>query len=307
MKKSVVVTGATSFIGAPLTSKLSRLGYYVYAIIRPNSKNISNIEKNKNIHIIECDMSNIEKIKELIKENCLAFFHIAWNGTRVPERDDCLIQNQNYLDCVKAYKVALALNCSSFISTGSQAEYGKCVNDIYENYPANPVTEYGKAKLKSFLEISEMSKTDNIKVGWIRIFSAYGPNDYKNSLISYCIDKMIKNEDVALTKAIQNWNYVYLSDVINILVLLMENENYKCEAFNVCSSDSRPLKDYIIELKNILHSDSRLLFGAKAYSSAEGMVSFIPKNDKLKQVLGYNSFVSFEDGVKEILKKENII
>ena len=37
--KTAIVTGATGFIGYHLTKKLSALGIFAYAIIRPNSKN----------------------------------------------------------------------------------------------------------------------------------------------------------------------------------------------------------------------------------------------------------------------------
>ena len=131
--KKVVVTGATSFIGAPLVKKLSDNNYYVYAIIRPNSSNIKNIELNNNVKIVECDLNDIYKLDTLIKDECDAFFHIAWNGTRVPERDNKDIQEKNYKNSINAYEVAKKLGCNTFISTGSQAEYGKCEGLIDEN------------------------------------------------------------------------------------------------------------------------------------------------------------------------------
>lgn len=298
--KKIVVTGATSFIGAPLVEILSKK-YFVYAVIRPASKNIVNIIQNSNIKIIECDISNLSFLDKLILEKCDCFYHIAWNGTRVPERNDYLIQNQNYIDCIKAYETAKKLGCECFISTGSQAEYGNCVGIINDDYPTNPISEYGIAKLKSFKEIKNRAKDDNIKFGWIRIFSAYGPGDYNGSLISYCIDKMKKNEDVVLTSCKQNWNYIFVEDVINILVLLFEIDSYSIESFNVCSDDSRILRDYVIEIKKIINSSSQLLFGNKEYDVKEGVVSFSPQNGKIKKILNYNKFISFKEGIEKIL------
>ena len=299
---NIIVTGATSFIGAPLVKKLINMGNRVYAVVRPNSKKLNALIQSENLVIVECDLINILQLDEMISEKCDTFFHIAWNGTRVPERDDFELQNKNYENCLEAYDVSKKIGCKTFISTGSQAEYGSCVGDIDETYPTNPVTEYGKAKLKAYETIKSMASLDGMKFGWIRIFSSYGPSDYSNSLISMCIKKMLKNEDIELTSGEQNWNYVYVEDVVNILIELMINDNYSNDVFNVCSNDTRPLKEYVIELKNILASDSKLLFGKKQYNKSEGIVSFSPINEKTKRILGYDEYSSFKDGIFKIIK-----
>ena len=300
--KRVIVTGATSFIGSPLVEKLSNSGFYVYAVVRPKSKNINNIKLNSNVEIVECDLNDISKLDTLINEKCDACFHIAWNGTRYPERDDKDIQFKNYCNSIDAYESSKRLGCTAFISTGSQAEYGHCEGIVDDNYPTNPVTEYGKAKLLAHDEIQKRCLKDNIKFGWIRIFSCYGYNDYDNSLVSMCIRKMKTNEDIILTKGIQLWNYVFIDDVINILLELLLNNNYQSETFNVCSNDTRPLKEYVYELKSILASNSNLLFGAKDYNESEGVVSFKPLNQNVSNILHYDNYVSFKEGIDIILK-----
>lgn len=298
----IIVTGATSFIGAPLVKKLVENGHVVYAVIRPKSKNINTIIKDDRVRIVECDMNDYDMLPNLIDSTCDAFYHIAWDGTRVPERDDYDIQTKNYINSIKAFNSSLKLGCSQFYSVGSQAEYGTCVGKIDEDYPTLPKTEYGKAKLRTCTELSKMALASNIKFGWIRLFSAYGMNDYDNSLISFCLKKMINNEDVELTAGIQNWNYVFIDDVINVLYQLFVCETFKNEVFNVCSNDNRILKEYVIEIKDILNSSSKLLFGAKKYNDSEGIVSFIPSNKKVKEFLHYDEYVSFSDGIYKIIK-----
>lgn len=303
--KRVIVTGATSFIGAPLVNALLADGNFVYAVIRPNSKKIDKIPVSNNVKIIECDLDNINNLDSIICKDCDVFYHIAWDGTRSPERDDCELQFKNYKACLKAYDIAKKLKCNTFISVGSQAEYGKCTGNIDEKYEANPITEYGKAKLLSFQTIQKLAPNDGIKFGWIRLFSAYGPNDYQNSLISTCLEKMKKNESIELTSGTQFWNYVFIDDVVNILILLMKSNNYKSDVFNVCSNDNRRLKSYVMELKEILSSSSELLFGIKGYNSKEQVVSFQPLNRKVEEVLKYNKYVTFRDGITKILSDKN--
>ena len=300
--KKVVVTGATSFLGSKLVEKLVNQNCFVYAVVRPNTNNINNIRLSSNVKTIQCDLDRIEDLTLLIDGNCDCFYHIAWNGTRVPFRDDKELQNKNYLSALKSYNVAKKLGCKTYISTGSQAEYGKCEGVITEDYNECPITEYGKAKLRSMKEIKQKAIKDDIKFGWIRIFSAYGPNDYDQTLISSCIEKMRKDESIQLTTCNQNWNYIYVDDVINILYELMICDRYKSEVFNVCSDDTRQLKEYVLEMKKIIKSSSDLQFGARDYNKSEGIISFSPSNKKVKEILGYTSFKSFEYGIKKMLE-----
>ena len=300
--RKAVVTGATSFIGAPLVKKLIDEGFFVYAVVRPHSTKLGNLELKSNLKVVECDLKDVSHLPLLIRDKCFAFYHIAWNGTRVPERDDPLIQNDNYLRCIEAYEAAKKLGCSYFISTGSQAEYGRCDGVVGEDFPTNPTTEYGRAKLKSFIELKRRNERDQIRLGWVRIFSAYGPGDYEKTLIMYAISRMLKDEDVEMTLGLQNWNYIYIGDVVNILFLLSTVDNYKAESYNVCSDDNRMLRDYMVELKDTLKSKSRLLFGTKKYNESEGIISFKPLNTNVKKLLGYNAFTPFKEGVLSVWK-----
>ena len=54
---NIVVTGATSFIGAPMVDKLIGMGHDVYAVVRPASKNIARLDTGRErLHVIEMNL-----------------------------------------------------------------------------------------------------------------------------------------------------------------------------------------------------------------------------------------------------------
>ncbi len=299
--KKIVVTGATSFIGVHIIKEYLNNNCKVIAVVRPNSKNLNRLPKNNNIEIIETDMEKIEYIIDKV-ENKKAdiFYHLAWEGARVPYRDDAVLQNNNYECAIKAMKVAKQLRCSVFIGSGSQAEYGKCIGKIDENYPTNATTEYGKAKLKAYETLKVMAKENNMKFIWTRIFSVYGIYDYKGTLVMSALDKMKRNESIQLTECIQNWDFIYVEDAAKIMYLLANTSCYD-GVYNIASGESRQLKDFVIDMKEICNSKSELQFGVVPYNS-EGVVSFEPVINKLNQNLGYSCKISFNEGIKKILK-----
>ena len=142
----IVVTGASSYIAKELVRRLLDNGDKVYAVVR-NPKKMADLRSYENLKTVECDMDMYSVLPSMIGEKCDVFFHFAWAGTSKSERMDRFIQENNIKNSLVAICVARELNCSCFIGAGSQAEYGICSGEVTEDYPENPVTEYGKAKL----------------------------------------------------------------------------------------------------------------------------------------------------------------
>lgn len=298
--KNVIVTGATSFIGVHLIKEYLKNNCKVIAVVRPNSKNLSRLPKSEFLKVVELPMEKIQDIlKNVENEQVDVFYHLAWEGARVPHRDDAVLQHNNYNCAVKAMNVAKELGCRVFIGSGSQAEYGKCVGKIDENYETKPTTEYGKAKLKAYKTLKLMAEENNMKFIWTRIFSVYGIYDYSGTLVMSALDKMKKNENMPLTECIQNWDFIHVEDAAKIMYLL-GNTSCMEGVYNIASGESKQLKEFVIDMKRICNSKSELQFGVVPYNN-EGVVSFEPVIEKLKQNLGYTCEISFEEGIKKIL------
>ncbi|MFT5874311.1 MAG: UDP-glucose 4-epimerase [Clostridium sp.] len=299
--KNILVTGATSFIGVHIIKEYLKNNCKVIAVVRPNSRNLNRLPKNKLLKIIEVSMVKIQDIVAITEyEKIDIFYHLAWEGARVPYRDDVAIQDQNCKWAVNAMTVAKQLGCTMFIGAGSQAEYGKCRGEIHENYPTKPITGYGKAKLRAYETLNIMARENNITFIWTRIFSVYGVYDYQGALVMSALDKMKRNESIPLTECVQNWDFIYVEDVARAMYLL-GNTSCMDGIYNIASGRSRQLKDFVIDMKEICKSTSELQFGAVPYNS-EGIISFEPIVDKLKQNLGWSCEVKFEDGIKKILE-----
>lgn len=299
--KNVIITGATSFIGVHLIKEYLKNNCKVIAVVRPNSKNLSRLPESDLLKVVELPMEKIEDIlRNVANEQTDIFYHLAWEGVRAPYRDDAILQNNNYDCAVKAMNVAKELGCRVFIGSGSQAEYGKCVGKIDENYKTKPITEYGKAKLKAYETLKLMAEENNMKFIWTRIFSVYGTYDYSGTLVMSALDKMKKNENIPLTECIQNWDFIYVEDAAKIMYLL-GNASCMEGVYNIASGESKQLKEFVMDMKRICNSKSELQFGAVSYSS-EGVVSFEPAIEKLKQNLGYTCEISFEEGIRKILE-----
>ena len=299
--KSILVTGATSFIGINLIKEILK-EYKVIAVVRPNSEKITLLPASDNLSIFELEMKDYYRLPSLIKKPIYAIVHLSWAGTRGIDRNNIELQEQNFKYSISALHSAAKLKAKVFMSAGSQAEYGLQNEIISENTVPKPVTAYGKSKLKFYEYGIEFCKNNNIKFVEPRFFSLYGVGDYEGTLIMSMLAKMVKNEPCNLTDCTQKWNFLNIKDAVAGMKLLLECEQVKSGAYNFASNDTRELKSFLFEMKNITNSKSKLNFGAISHNDS-GKYGINPDITKLLNT-GWQAKVSFEDGIMEIIKSK---
>lgn len=289
--EKILVTGATSFIGRYLIEKLKKHSdIELHALVRPNSPNFQYFKDNDIVKVVPVDIANTNMLCQYI-ENIDVCYHLAWNGTRGEYRYDDELQESNYMNSIELYQNVKSIGCKVFIGIGSQAEYGLCNEPITEYTPTVPNTAYGKWKLATGQKLVDLGNRDGIRVVWGRVFSIYGKGDYENTLIMSAIRKMRSNEPIDMTEGTQYWNYLYVEDLARILVALKNNDKAS-GIYNLASDDTRMLKDYILDLKRVMNSESKINFGAVPYRT-EGKVNIMPSIEKLKCCMPDIKFTKF--------------
>lgn len=296
--KTILVTGATSFIGINLIKEILK-EYKVIAIVRSNSEKISLLPESKNLLVLGLEMKNYYRLPSLIKEPIHAIVYLSWGGTRGIDRNNIELQEQNFKYSISALHSAAKLKAKVFMSAGSQAEYGLQNEIISENTVPKPVTAYGKSKLKFYEYGMEFCKNNNIKFVEPRFFSLYGTGDYEGTLIMSMLDKMLKNEPCDLTDCTQKWNFLNIKDAVAGMKILLENEQVESGAYNFASNDTRKLKNFLLEMKDIADSKSKLNFGVISHNDS-GKYGINPDITKLLNT-GWQPKVSFEDGIRNLL------
>lgn len=296
---SVIVTGATSFIGTHLVERLIKDNCEVYAIVRPNSSKLSRLPKNDKVHVVALDMNHYSELSSYIGK-ADAFYHLAWNGVRATYRDDEEIQKNNYQCSLEAMNQAIMLGCTFFLGSGSQAEYGSMPEYVNEEFDCQPTTEYGKYKLKTCKTLMKSAEEAQMKFIWTRIFSIYGKYDYPKTLIMSCMDRMKNNQPIEMTAGIQLWDYLYVKDAVKAMTRFTSS-GCKSGIYNLASGEIKPLKDYVQEIKEVLRSSSELRFGAIPYGK-DGPVNLRPDISRAISAGVIKNITPFKKGITEMLQ-----
>ena len=287
--KTAVLTGTTGFIGFALLNELIKNDVHVYVLCRPNSRRRSRLDGLTGITIIETDLEYADKINDIQK--CDAFFHLAWEG----ERNNFERQYKNINITLSCLKLAVNLKCRNFICTGSQAEYGDKAELITENTALMPTTAYGACKVAAYYLIADLARRLNIEHIWARIFSAYGPNDNPQTLISGLIKSLKENGHAALTTNGNHiWNYLYEEDAARALFMLGKSRPTS-GVYNLAGRECKPLKYFVEEAKQIIAPNANVLYG-----NEQSTINLNVSTEKLLLAIGEFEKTAFSDGIRKI-------
>lgn len=313
----VVVTGATSFLGAALVRWLLAGGNRVFAVIRPGSVNRGALPKEENgLRVVEMDLQELDKIGQVIEGKCDAFVHLGWGGSGSGSRTQEELQQRNVEAAVKALEGARELGCRRFIFSGSQAEYGMCRELMKEEQECRPRSAYGQAKAEVYRRLREKCREwkscgiADMEYIHVRIFSVYGPGDHPWTLVQSCLEAFRHGGHMDLSPCTQLWNFLYLDDLVEGIVKLLDYSGKLAEdgLYNLAgpSSQTRPLREYVEWMHELCGGNGTYTYGKKQ-PNAEGLINLIPDISRMENNLNWHPKVTFEEGIKKILNTENEI
>lgn len=297
--KRVVITGPTGAIGVALINELIHRNIEIYAVCRPESKRIINIPQDSHVKIVNCDLNQLEKLSEKIKENCDVFYHFGWDGTFGDSRNNIHGQLKNIQYTLDAVGTANKLGCRKFIGAGSQAEYGRVEGRIKPSTPTFPENGYGIAKLCAGQMSRILCEQKQMEHIWTRILSIYGPFDGKNTMIMSVIGKLLNGEKPELTRGEQQWDYLYAKDAGYAMYLLGE-KGISGKTYCIGSGKTLPLAQYVRQLRDHISTELPLGFGEIEYAPKQVM-NLCADISELTADTGFKPRYSFEEGIKETI------
>lgn len=311
--KKAVITGATSMIGVAVIRECIKYNIEVLAIVQRGSKKIGRIPDSPLIKICECNLEELHRLfgeqgagevaEEVAGENAAGegydvFYHLAWGFTGKQTRDNPVLQAQNIQYTMDAVELARRLGCQKFIGAGSQAEYGIVHEVIDSRTKAAPVSAYGISKHAAGLLTAKLCAQYQMTHIWGRIFSVYGCNDSEETMLSYAVNRFLRQEKAQFSAATQYWDYLFEEDAGKILYLLGERAQ-RSGCYRIASGQSRPLKEFILELRDLFPGNPECAFDKD--TDTGHLVSLQVDIEDLVREIGFCPEVTFGDGIKRVI------
>ena len=283
--KSVLVTGATGFIGRHCLPFLLQENFEVHAVFsRTKPLDLYGIYWHQ-ANLLESGQP--EKIIERISPTHL--LHLAWIAT-----PGVYASSLSNLDWVRSSLELL----QAFAATGGQRvvmagtcfeydwEYGYCRE---HNTVLKPSTMYGTCKHAVQLLLQQYTDNTGLSSAWGRIFFLYGPYEHPDRLVSSVIRSLLKDEEALCTSGTQIRDFLHVEDVGKAFVALLSSDING--PVNIASGNPVAIKDLISCIAKKLNKQDLVKLGAlvSRYNEPHLLIADVSRlHDELKFYPIYN-------------------
>ena len=298
MTPSIVITGASGFIGSALVKKLIQDGYTPIILNRSSSdvhrlKNIDGYETYTYNHLTDSEIIN-----QLKQRKPQTFIHLAWKGTHNREHNQPYQILDNLPLTLDSVTLANAVGCHHWIGIGSQTEYGNPNCQVDENYPTQPNTVYGQAKLASCWAGLGLCQTYNMTGTWLRLFGVYGPGDAPYHLFPYVMQEFLNGRSPQVTQCEQKWDFLYIDDITDAILRVIQHQ--PSGIFNLGSGEAIQLKEVVESIRRLCHVDISPGYGVIPYKPNQ--IMYLQSDSrKLETSANWNPKVSLDEGLQKTL------
>ena len=259
-ERTVLLTGASGFVGTPSLAALLAQGFRVHAVSRHACAT-----RPEGVTWHTADLLDPAARRHLIETaRPTHLLHLAWYVEHgkfwtAPENEHWVAASLDLLNLFAAHGGRRA------VFTGSCAEYDWArQNDIpfRETDPCRPQTPYGRAKLDLMEQASKLSEGAGLSFAWARFFLMFGYGEDRRRLIPSIIHGLLSKQNVALSSGRQIRDFFDTRDIGTALAALLAADNVT-GALNVASGRAVTLRAMGAMLAEISQMPESLLQFAK--------------------------------------------
>lgn len=294
--QKVIVYGGAGFIGSAIVKQLCENNIETWVIEKEGITETESYRRicNLPIHLIECNLDNVEHLEEYVKEqNFDTFYQLAWGELD----NESLLKYKKQIHStemiLKSIIVAKKMGCRRFIGAGSITE-NELLHKEGRNFVQDKHKYYRAAQFMCNTMGRGLASELGIEFFWPQIINVYGPGELSERLVNTLIRKLISGESMELSAGEQLYDFLYITDAANAFFLIGE-KGIAGEEYIIGSGQPRNLKDYLNCIVKIIDETKTIGLGKLKYNGLY-MTEEQFHIDALNQI-GFQPQVSFEEGI----------
>lgn len=252
-KQTVLVTGATGFVGSHLVRRLVNEKCNVHCILRPRSSLHRIKDQLTHITIHHGDLLDEKSLKKIVEQIQPTFiFHLATVGIYGGvESDPQVVFDTNTKGTINLVNACTDIPYACFVNTGSSSEYGKKTKPMSEDDVCFPESVYAISKLAATLYCKSYAQLHKKRLVTLRLFSPYGKDDSPRRLIPYVLTHSL----VQLGNKHAVRDYIYIEDVVDAYIACMRRYQFlSSEIINIGSGKERSVEEVVSTILSLVQN-----------------------------------------------------
>ena len=293
---TVVITGATGFLGRHVVEEIRKSDHSIIAICRsslnahPNLKReeIASVDSSSTVNEFEAYFAKIDGPVVLV--------HLAAHYSNLHSADDItkLVESNIHFPMRLIDALARAKPNSSVINISTLFQH-------FESREYSPLSLYGATK-ESFLKILDFyAESESLKVADITIGDTYGANDVRRKLINQLISHVGSTSTLRLGSGQQNMSLMHITDVARGISQVIEDHqsipSKEVWRVQMQPTENISVRELVAKIEKISGKSICCTFDAsrdrkrEIYAPIEG----------LKKLPNYEPLIDLETGLKSLL------
>lgn len=294
---TVLVTGASGFIGSHTTKRMLREKARVSVLVRESSDlwRLDSVLNNIDVHRADIrDPKGVSDCVGRIRPDYV--FHLAAYGVDSRQKDCQLAAATNVMGTLNLLNALGEVGCRKVLNIGSCMEYGNKQEMIREEAVLEPFNIYGSTKAAAGILAHQLARENGLELVTLRAFGIFGEGEGSHKFFPHLILSILSGGQVNLTACEQYRDYCYIDNLMDAFVMAARDPGSKNEIYNFGSGTIHQLKYYVDLVYRQMPGTSRPNYGAIPYRSAEVWKPH-PDVGKIKARLGWTPRISVEDGL----------
>ncbi len=311
-EKHVLITGGAGFLGSMLCGDLLRLGYSVTVLddLLYGGESLLAYISHPRFRFVKANVCEPRTLRTSIDQKMAipeAIFHLAgivgFPACQAVGRQVAWKYNVEATE--RVFDQAVGLGVERFIFASTYSNYATSHPDIpaTEESPLSPQSLYAETMVgaEKFL----IAQTDSPCAPLVfRMAHLYGlsPRPRFDLIVNQFVWEAFSKRDLLIYQRGYSRSFMHVRDAVRGLILGLQSElqNIKGQIFNLGSIAGNLSKDKIVEviLKRLPETTVRykdLTFGGD-------MRDFHISYKKIQEILGFETYFSIDDGVREVLE-----
>ena len=295
MKKKILITGGTGFLGYHLINACIKKNFKVTSVSTSEPKKIRFLKK---VKYLTCKLEDKSRLKKIIKTK---FDYVINFAGHVDHSNKNKTYLSHYIGCKNLCEILIErkLRPRLFIQIGSSLEYGKLKSPHDETMKTKLTNAYGLSKFLATKYLIGLFKKIKFPVTIIRLYQVYGTHQDSNRLIPIVINNCLKNKIFPCSHGKQMRDFIYVDDVVKAIFKTFKTKAVIGEIVNIGYGKTQKIKNLINSIKKELKG-GKPLFG-KIKLRVDEVISYRPNIKKAKKILKWSPSTKFENGLKKTI------
>ncbi len=310
-QKHILITGGAGYIGSILTSELLRQNYQVTILdsLLFGGESIMPFMSHPNFHFVKTDITEARAVRDSIKKDWGkpdAVVHLAGIvGFPACQAVGRQISWKYNVEATKmVFEQSADLGVERFVFASTYSNYGLSENGkpVTEESPLNPQSLYAETKIAAE-EYLLSQKDASCAPLLFRFATLYGisPRTRFDLIVNQFVLEAFAKRQLIIYQRGYSRSFVHIRDIVRGIMMGLEAEQNKIrgQVFNLGTDNGNYSKNDIVNF--ILKRMPETVVEYKDLTFGGDMRDITVSFEKIKRVLGFETTLDVDDGVREVL------